>query len=388
MVMRPTDRSIYLDNASTTRVVPEAEGAMLTCLREDFGNPSSAHRMGIEASRRIKSAREAVLSALGDDRGAFGQVLWTSGGTEADALGVMGAARARKGHGRHVVATAIEHPAVLGSLDLLAAEGFETTLVPVEPSGVVSPEKMAGAVRRDTVVVACMLVNNEIGTIQPVAEVARAVRGERRDVHIHCDAVQAVGKIPVDVRGLGVDTLALSAHKLHGPKGVGALWLRKGARLSPLWSGGGQEQGLRSGTENVPGIFALGVAIGLAVGSLAEEMARVAELRARFANRVLGQGLGAWENGSDAPRVPHVLSLSFPGLTAEPLLHALEGRGVFLSAGSACSSKERGQSHVLRAIGVPDGAGTLRVSLARDVTADDVDTAAEVLVEEARTLAR
>lgn len=377
---------IYLDNASTTQVVPEIAELVLSCLREDFGNPSSAHRLGIAASQLIKNAKDLLLAAIGDERGTIGDVLWTSGGTEADALGILGAARARARIGTHIVASAIEHPAVLGSAQLLAAEGFSLTLVPVSPNGVVSAEAVAEAVTDKTTVVACMLVNNEVGTIQPVADVARAVRAKNRDVHLHCDAVQGLGKIPVDVRALGVDTLAFSGHKLHAPKGIGALWVRRGMRLSRLWSGGGQQAGLRSGTENVAGIAAFAEAARRAVVELATTATRVTTLRARLERVILAAELGARVNGARAPRAPAIASLSFPGVPAEPLLHSLEARGVYVSAGSACASQSPHPSHVLRALGVSEDMGTIRASLSKLTSEADVDTAARIIVDEARAL--
>jgi cysteine desulfurase len=379
--------SIYLDNAATTQVAPAVAEAILACLREDFGNPSSAHRMGIGAARRVARARELLLAALGDEPGGAGDVLWTSGGTEADALGVAGAARARAGRGKHIVVTAIEHPAVLGTAKLLEGEGFTTTIVPVAKDGTVSASAVADAVTAQTVVVACMLVNNELGTVQPVAEVARAARARRPDLHVHCDAVQALGKIPVDVVALGADSVAVSAHKLHGPKGAGALWLRRGARVSPLWSGGGQQHGLRSGTENVPGIVGLAEAARLATGALADTAARAGALRDRLVAAVLAAVPGASLNGAGAPRVPHIASLAFPGVPAEPLLHALEAKGVYVSAGAACASRGHGPSHVLKAIGLRDDVGTLRVSLAATTTAEEIDAATRILVDEVRKLA-
>jgi cysteine desulfurase len=379
---------IYLDNAATTQVAPAVAEAILACLREDFGNPSSAHHLGVAAARRVARAREALLEALRDERGRAGDVIWTSGGTEADALGVAGAARARGSRARHIVVTAIEHPAVLGTAKLLEAEGFTTTIVPCSPSGVVSPDAVAAAVGDGTAVVACMLVNNELGTVQPVAEVTRAVRARRAGVHVHCDAVQALGKIIVDAPALGVDSLAVSAHKLHGPKGAGALWLKKGARLSPLWSGGGQQQGLRSGTENVPGIVGLAEAARLATSALAESGPRVAALRDHLVAEVLAAIPGARDNAAGAPRVPHIASLAFPGVAAEPLLHALEARGIYVSAGAACASRGHGPSHVLKAIGLSEDAGTLRVSLAAATTAEEIDVAIRALVDEARGMRR
>lgn len=380
-------KAVYLDNAATTRVLPEVAEVVIACLREDFGNPSSAHRAGIAAAARLKTARAEVAAALGDERQSLGDLYFTSGGTEADALGVAGAARARAGRGKHVVITAIEHPAVLGAAKQLEGEGFRVTTVPVEDSGVVRADAVAAALTDETVVVACMLVNNELGTIQPVAEVARLAHARRADIHVHCDAVQALGKTVVDVRALGADSVAVSAHKLHGPKGAGALWLRKQARVAPLWTGGGQQQGVRPGTENVAGIAALGAAARIATSDLPAEIDRVTALRDRLAAAILDGIPGARVNCAGAPRVPHILSIGLRGVPAEPLLHALEARGVYVSAGSACASKSKGPSHVLKAIRLPDDVATLRLSFSRETTADDVAHAAEILVAEAKGLA-
>jgi cysteine desulfurase len=363
--------SVYLDNAATTQVAPAVAEAILQCMRETFGNPSSAHRFGVDASRHLTRARETLLAALGDERGREGDLLWTSGGTEADALGILGAARARAGRGRHLVVTAVEHPAVLGCAKLLEAEGCSHQ---PDPGGAEWDGGAAGGRRRDH-------PRDQRGRLHageqragyPAARrrgsPARA-RTRRADLHIHCDAVQALGKVRVDVTALGADSVAVSAHKLHGPKGAGALWLKKTARLAPLWSGGGQQRGLRSGTENVPGIVGLAEASRIALESLSAVAPRVAELRDRLVAAVLGADLGATLNGAGAPRVPHIASLAFPGVPAEPLLHALEARGVYVSAGAACSSKGHGPSHVLKAIGLPEDCGTLRVSLAMTTTAE------------------
>jgi cysteine desulfurase len=369
---------IYLDNAATTPVVPEVIDVIVRCLGEDFGNPSSAHRLGLVAAAWVKRARAQLVDALGD-----GQIVFTSGGTEANALAILGAAR--RGRDATVVVSAVEHPSVLGA----AEKAGRVVSVPVGADGVVSAAAMADAVGPDTTVVALMLVQNELGTIQPVADVVRLVRAKNDRVHIHCDAVQAIGKIHVSANALGVDSLALSAHKLHGPKGVGALWLRKGVSVAPLWTGGGQEGGLRSGTENVPGIAGLGEAVARATASLDDDAARMAHLRDGLVAALVA-ATGARLNGGAAPRAPHIASLSLPGVPAEPLLHAIEERGVYVSAGSACHAKgaAKKQSHVLAAIGVPDTAGTIRVSLSRLTTSDDVDAAEHAIIGAMRDLAQ
>ena len=376
-------KMVYLDNAASTPPAPEVTAALLRATEDLYANAASAHAPGAAAARALEGARAAVAALL---RAAPAEILFTSGGTEADALGVLGAAGASRG--RQVVVTAIEHPAVLRNAELLATRGFQLTVVPPEPSGCVAAERVLAAVGPDTAVVAVMLVNNELGTLQPVAEIARGLRASGHRVHLHVDAVQAAGVVPIDVRALGADSLAISGHKLHGPKGVGALWLRAGARCAPLWDGGRQERGLRSGTENVPACVALGTAAALcrpgdtaALGALRDELeARVFELVPAARPTVTG-----------GPRAPHIASVLLPDLPAEPILHALEARGVIASAGSACASRTRGPSHVLAAVGVDQRAAVLRFSLSRFTTADEVAAAAAALrdaVEEIRPVAR
>jgi cysteine desulfurase len=375
--------TIYLDNAATTRVAPRVAEVVAACMLDDYGNPSSAHRYGIAAERRLKTARSQILRALGDPHGDRGQLYWTSGGTEADALAVLGAARARAGQGRHLVCSAIEHPAVLESMALLERDGWRTTRVPVTAEGVIEVDRLASAIEPDaTTVVALMLVNNELGTVLPVADAARAARQVRPDIHVHCDAVQALGKVAIDVSALAVDSLALSSHKLHGPKGVGALWVDKSARLRPLWAGGGQQHGLRSGTENVPGIAGFGAAVELATADLDQLRARWRACTARMLELLEAAGTAAQVNCARAERAPHIVSLRFAAVPSEPLLHALERRGVIVAAGSACATnKPRAHSHVLHAIGLARDVGTLRVSFSRDTTVDDVERATKVLID-------
>jgi cysteine desulfurase len=375
---------IYLDNAASTRPAPEVIDAMAQAARDLFANPSSAHALGAAAARAIDEARGRVADALG--AAAPSEIVFTSGGTEADALGLLGAAaRAR---GRHLVVTALEHPAILRSAELLVAQGYELTLVPPDPSGVVRAVDVAAAVRPDTAVVAVMLVNNELGTIQPVTEIAQALRhlDHAHRPHLHVDGVQAFGFLSFRVSSLGADSLAISGHKFHGPKGTGALWVRPGARLSPLWDGGRQERGLRSGTENLPGCVALGVAAALAAQHRDSHLPeRIRDQRDRLEREILSSvatpETEVLPTVSGAPRAPHISSLAFPGLPAEPLLHALESRGVYASAGSACASRARGPNHVLKAVGVDESSAVLRFSLSRETTAAEVDGAVAALRE-------
>jgi cysteine desulfurase len=373
---------IYLDNAASTAPAAEALEQMLDAARALPANPASAHALGAAAARALEGARAEVAAALDVEPG---EIVFTSGGTEADALGVLGAARAARG--RHLVVSALEHPAVLRSAEALAADGFTVDVVASTPNGVVRPEDVVAAVRPDTALVAVMLVNNELGTVQPIAEIARLLRqGRPRPPHFHVDAVQAFGLLRVRPRALGADSVALSAHKLHGPRGAGALWLRPGARLRPLWVGGGQERGLRGGTENLPALVGFGTAATLARRALEAGAAEaVGRLRDRLESAALGAVApvvpGARATVSGAPRAPHITSLAFPHLPAEPLLHALEARGVFASAGSACASKTSGPSPALKAIGLDDHTGVLRLSLSRETTEAEIDGAVRALAE-------
>jgi cysteine desulfurase len=374
---------MYLDNAASTPPAPEVLAAMTRAAEEHFANPSSAHALGAAAARALEEARAEVAALLAAEPA---EILLTGGGTEADALGVIGAATAARG--RHLVVSALEHPAVLRSAELLASRGYALTTVAARPDGTIAPEAVAAALRPDTAVVAVMLVNNELGTLQPLAAIARALRAAGCKAHLHTDAIQAAGFLPLQARALGVDSLALSGHKLHGPKGAGALWLRPGARVQPLWDGGRQEKGLRSGTENLPAAVGLGRAAALARAQLAEAGGRVAALRDRLealAFAALPDARPTVPAGT--PRAPHIASLSLPDLPAEPILHALEARGVYASAGSACASRTRGPSHVLKAIGVRDTTAVLRFSLSRLTTEDEVRGAVAALVEAVREVA-
>ena len=355
-------------------------------MEEEYGNPASAHHLGISAEKRVKQARDHLLAALGDPDAALGDVVWTSGGTESDAMGVIGAARAHTRRGRHLVYSAIEHSAVRESIALLCRGGWDATEVPVSSDGVVSVDELAAALRDDTQVVALMLVNNEIGTVQPVAEAARAVRARCPEAHLHCDAVQALGKLRIDVGALGADSVAFSAHKIHGPKGSGALWLRRGVHVDAMWGGGGHQSGLRSGTLNVPGIAGMGEAVRLAETAREAHGAHWNQLASILRESVRAAGCAFRENGAAAERAPHVLSLAFANAPAEPLLHVLESRGVLVSAGSACSERDRRPSPVLQAIGLGPEYGTVRLSFGRETTSAEVEQAAAILVDAVRSV--
>jgi cysteine desulfurase len=363
--------TIYLDNAASTQPSPEVIEAMGSAMREHFANPSSLHSLGAAAARALATAREEVAALV---HAQPEEILFTGSGTEANALGAAGAARASRL--RHLVVSAIEHAAVFNSARLLADEGWQVDTVSPEPNGCVTVDAVLAAVRPETSVVAIMLVNNEIGTLQPVADIGRALRALGRKIHFHVDAVQFAGLDPLDVRTKGCDSIAISAHKLHGPKGIGALWLRKGKRLVPLYGGGGQERDLRSGTENLPAAVGFGVAATQARKE-AQASSHVRELRDRLETLIFAAVPQARPAVPlPAPRAPHITSILVPGFPAEPILHALEARGVFASEGAACSSHAREQSRVQRALGIATETAVLRFSLSRLTTADDVEQAA------------
>jgi cysteine desulfurase len=374
---------IYLDNAASTEPVPEVLDALRATSAELYANPASAHAGGAAAARALAQARTDVAQALDVEPG---ELLFTSGGTEADALGVLGAARAARG--RHIVVSALEHPAVMRCAEALAADGYALDVVAPASNGVIGAEAVAAAVRPDTAVVAVMLVNNELGTLQPVAEISQRLGrvGDRKRPHLHVDAVQAFGVSRLRPRALGADSVAVSAHKLHGPRGAGALWLRSGARLAPLWVGGGQERGLRGGSENLAALVGFGVAARLARAAVqAGAEAEVAALRDRFEQAAVAALApvvpGVRPTVTGAARAPHIASLAFPGLPAEPLLHALEAHGVLASAGSACASRTAGPSPTLKAIGIDDRTAVLRFSFSRLTRPADADAAVTALVE-------
>ena len=380
---------IYLDHNATTPPSAAVVDRMAAVLREDFGNPSSVHHFGQRAKAVIDEARSEVATLIGADPG---EVVFTGGGTEGDNLAIRGVAEALEPSGRkHLIASAIEHEAVLNTLKALARRGWATTLLPVDESGIVSPDALRAAMTDATALVSVMHANNEIGTVQPVAELA-AIARERRAI-FHTDAVQSAGKIPIDVKALGVDLLSLSAHKFYGPKGVGAMWIRRGVRLQAPVTGGKQERSRRAGTENVAGIAGMGVAAREARAKMAAEATRLAALRDRLEDGILRSVTGTALNGVRSPRVPNTTNISFDRTEAESLLIALDLEGIAVSTGSACSSGTLEPSHVLKAMGFPPHRtqNSIRFSLGAANTEAEIDRVIAVLpgiVEKLRSLTR
>jgi cysteine desulfurase len=380
---------IYFDYNATTPLAPPVVEALVNAAQQVFGNASSIHHFGQQAKAAMDDARSAVASLLGADPS---EIVFTSGGTESDNFAIRGAAEAIEPTGRrHLIASGIEHEAVLNTLRALGRRGWRTTLLPVDHTGIVAPDRLRDAIDGDTALVSVMHANNEIGTIQPVA--ALAAIAHEHGALMHTDAVQSVGKIPVDVRALGVDLLSLSAHKFYGPKGAGALWIKRGTRMQPTVTGGKHERNRRAGTENVPAIAGLGVAAALAAGKMPADAARVGALRDRLEDGILRAVPGTAVNGARGERVPNTTNISFERVEAESLLIALDLEGIAVSTGSACSSGTLEPSHVLKAMGLPfhRTQNSLRFSLGTFSTQEEVDRVVAVLprlVEKLRGLTR
>jgi cysteine desulfurase len=380
---------VYFDYNATTPCSPEVLEAVVATTRDQFGNPSSVHHFGQRAKAALDEARSSVAVLINAEPS---EVVYTSGGTEADNFALRGVAEGLEATGRrHLIASAIEHEAVLNTLKALARRGWRTTLIPVDQSGVVDPERLRPLITDETALVSVMHANNEIGTIQPIVELAAIAHAH--GALIHTDAVQSVGKIPVDVRALGVDLLSLSAHKFNGPKGAGALWIKRGTRMQPILTGGKHERSRRAGTENAPALVGLGVAARLAQAKLETEAARVARLRDRLEAEILRVVAGTTVNGAPGMRVPNTTNISFERVEAESLLIALDLEGIAVSTGSACSSGTLEPSHVLRAMGLSSHRtqNSLRFSLGLFSTDEEVDRVVAVLpgiVDKLRSLTR
>lgn len=371
-------RRVYLDNAATSPVRREVVEAMLPHFSETMGNASSLHMFGQRAKRALEKARQSVARALAAD---LKEIYFTSGGTESNNLAIKGVARANGDRGRHLITSPIEHHAVLNTLHHLETEGYEVTYLPVDDRGIVDLDALERSIRDDTILISIMLANNEVGTIEPLSQIADIARN--KGILLHTDAVQAVGKMPVNVDDLGVDLLSLTAHKLYGPKGTGALYVRHGTRIAPLLHGGHQERTMRPGTENIPGIVGLAAALDLACRDLDTESARLAALRDRLESSIRDRIQDVRMNGHPELRLPNILNMSFACAEGESLLLALDLRGIAVSTGSACAAGSTEPSHVLQAMGVDSllAQGSLRFSLGRDNDKDDVDYVLDSLAE-------
>lgn len=364
----------YFDNAATTAVFPEVKDLMVRLLEADYGNPSSLHMKGVEAENYIKTARQQIAAEIKcQDK----EIVFTSGGTESNNLAIIGAALAHRRSGRHIITSNIEHASVSATMDFLQKEGFEVTQIGVDANGFFDLGMLKDALREDTILVSTMYVNNEIGTIEPIEQISKIIKAYNPSILYHVDAIQAFGKLRFSPKKLGVDLMSFSGHKIHGPKGSGALYIRDKVLLRPIIYGGGQQKEMRSGTENVPAIAGMGLATKLMYENHDAKMDKMRILKQAFIDKVTAFD-GVYSNSGDAP---HIASISFTGVRSEVMLHALEEREIYVSAGSACSSNKPHISNVLQAIGLPKERleSTLRFSFCENNTMEQVDYAIEVI---------
>lgn len=369
-------RKVYLDNAATTALSPRVLEAMLPYFTQHYGNPSSVHAFGREAKQGLDKARDQVAKALHCDPS---EVIFTGCGTESDNTVLLGVAQRYRNKGKHIITTNVEHHAILHTCEYLEKQGYSVTYLPVDQDGLVTAEQVAAAIRPDTILVSIMFANNEVGTIMPIQEIGAVCK--EKGVLFHTDAVQAVGHIPVDVQAMHIDMLSLSAHKFHGPKGVGALYCRKGIRLPSYIMGGAQERGRRAGTENVAGIVGLGAAIQLATEQLEENRAKMTALRDRLMTGIQARISEVKLNGHPTNRLPNNVNFSFKYIEGESILLMLDMNGIAASSGSACTSGSLDPSHVLLALGLPHeiAHGSVRLTLGDETTEEDIDYTIDVL---------
>ena len=377
---------IYLDNSATTRVYPEVAELMKQIMLEDYGNPSSVHNKGLDAEKHLRLAKTRLAAAL---KAKEKEILFTSGGTEYDNLAIIGGARANQRAGKHIITTKVEHPAVLKTFEYLEKEGFETDYLGVDELGRISLEELKSKLRPDTILVSVMHTNNEVGAVEPVAEAGAVIKAYNPKILFHVDAVQGFGKAEIIPSKAHIDLMSISSHKIHGPKGVGVLYVKDGVRLIPISYGGGQQEGLRSGTLNVPGIAGMGLAAEMITKDLAAKREKLFEIKNAFLKRV-SEIPGLKVNGCERTEsgdfnvketAPHIINISVPGMRSEVMLHALEEQGIYVSAGSACSSHSKKESSTLKAMGATAAEmdGALRFSMSEATTSEDMNTAAAAL---------
>ena len=366
---------VYLDNAATTKVCPEAAEAALKIMTENYGNPSSTHTMGRNAKAALDKARKQVAASLGCDAG---EVYFTSCGSEGDNWAILNGAESMKHRGKHVISSQLEHDAVRKSMYELEKRGYEVTFLEPQPDGSISPESVKNALRPDTILVSLMMVNNETGAVTDIAAIAKILKAARSQALLHCDAVQAFMKIPFSAKSLGADMITVSGHKIHAPKGIGALYIKNGVKIKSYIMGGAQENKMRAGTEAMPQIAAFGTACEIAKKEMPSAHRRMAELRQRAIDRVCAEMPEAVVIGGGSP---HILSISLPGWRSEVLMNYMESKGVYVSRSSAC--KKGGRSHVLEAIGLAPEVidGAIRVSFSRYTTAEEIDAFCAALKE-------
>ena len=369
-------RSVYLDHSATTPVRPEVLAAMLPYFGDKFGNPSSIHSWGRQARTAVDSAREQVASIIG---ATASEIVFTSGGTESDNLAIRGVAKSMQTKGKHLITSQIEHHAVINTFESLAKDGYEVTYLPCDKYGLIDPDDVRKSIRKDTILISIIHGHNEVGTIEPIEEIGKIAK--EHGILFHSDAVQSLGKVPVKVDDMGVDLLTISSHKIYGPKGVGALYVRKGTRIRPQVTGGIHEKGLRAGTENVPGIVGFGAACALAEEEMPEESKRLQALRDKLINGILSNIPDTVLNGHPEKRLPHNVNVSVKYVEGEAMLLNMDLLGIGASSGSACTSGSLEPSHVLLAMGIPHelAHGSLRMTLGKSNTGEDIEYVLEAL---------
>ena len=370
---------VYFDNSATTKVYDEVIDVVVKTMREDYGNPSSMHLKGLDAEHLVSKSAETISKVL---KCLPEEIVFTSGGTESNNMAIIGTALAKKRTGKHIVVSSVEHASVSSVMQFLIREGYEVTYIPSDEHGIVSSEAFANAVREDTILVSCMHINNEIGSIMPIREIGKAVKTKNPNLYFHVDAIQSFGKIEAIPKNLGADLMSVSGHKIHGPKGSGFLYIKKGTLIRPIIYGGGQQKNMRSGTENVPAIAGLGIAVEKTFNNFEDKINHIKSVRDRLVN-----GLTAidevYTNSDIEKGAPHIASISFVGVRAEVMLHTLEDKGIYVSSGSACSSNKSKESAVLSAIGLDKKRleSTLRFSFGEDNTEEEVDYAIKTINE-------
>lgn len=370
----------YLDNSATTKVFDSVRDVVVKTMSEDYGNPSSMHLFGMRGENYVKEARKTIASVL---KATEKEIIFTSGGSESNNMALIGAAEANKRAGKHIITTGIEHASVSATMKYLEGLGYEITYLPVDNTGKVDLESLRQSLREDTILVSVMYVNNEIGTIEPIEEIGRIIKEYNKSILFHVDAIQAFGKIDIVPKRLNIDLMSVSAHKIHGPKGVGFIYIKEKTKVKPIIYGGGQQNGMRSGTENVPGIAGLSQAVKEIYKDLKSENQKITELKDYFIDRVSELEGVTINSKKGSVGAPHIISVSVEGIRSEVLLHALEERGVYVSAGSACSSNKPAVSATLKAIGVKKELldSTVRFSLSVFTTKEEIDYAIETMEE-------
>lgn len=370
---------VYFDNSATTKVYDEVIDVVVKTMREDYGNPSSLHLKGLDAEHLVTGSAETISKVL---KCLPEEIVFTSGGTESNNMAIIGTALAKKRSGKHIVVSSVEHASVSSVMQFLIREGYEITYIPSDKHGIVSPEAFADAVRDDTILVSCMHINNEIGSIMPIKEISRAIKAKNPNLYFHVDAIQSFGKIETIPKNLGADLMSVSGHKIHGPKGSGFLYIKKGSLIRPIIYGGGQQKNMRSGTENVPAIAGLGVAVEKTFENFDYKISHIRTVRDKLVNE-LTQLEEVYSNTDIDNGAPHIASISFVGVRAEVMLHSLEDKGIYVSSGSACSSNKSKESAVLSAIGLDKKRleSTLRFSFGEDNTEEEVDYAISTIKE-------